>query len=695
MCHAGWREGDDVFLYGDMHGVRRSRDGGRTWHYLNAKGHAAWGASGIARDPVDPNRIIAFGARVWESPTAMLSTSTDGGVTFAYNTDVPNGANYDHRIKCNQIACWPVSGGSAATRKWRVTAWHDQNNSAVTLLTSNNGGQSWTGATIAGWNGRRVHRLLQSPHAAGTLYAATNQGLFVSGNDGVAWSQLATGDIRDVWEDPAVAGRLIFARYADGLWYRAAAGAGFAQILARSAVTSMAVGGVFGGHKRRLFASRSQAADNYSDRRIYVQEWTMSGAPLASVSNSYTTSGWFRGNTIAYDPSDASEHWRIVAGEGWHGIYPSQTNTLECCVEGYGVPWISTDGGQNWRMSGTGYNGENMQGLGFDFWDPAWIGMGISDVFLYESANSGDYFTRQGYNMGGFFGVVGGNSPSCNGVIRIPQQSSIAAARGRRIALVGNNFGNTALLRRDANATSWTQIAGADGRSFMDISRQNSNLVYVDNLRSLDAGGSFGGLVYRVCGVSAQNGNHVVGHNGAGSFWTSTDAGSTWTGWFSTGQGIRMGSFNRFALSPHDWTKCVTRGAGDDVVLRNGGAQITLNLRGALAAAMGAVPGHWYLSGIGWCPLNPRRIYACGNAPGGSMVWRGMISADVTSCAWTDITTNFTRTVQPPFKKIHPVTGDVFVGKGGGVHALPPPDGLHPVSIWANLPKPFPNGAAY
>jgi hypothetical protein len=77
------------------------------------------------------------------------------------------------------------------------------------------------------------------------------------------------------------------------------------------------------------------------------------------------------------------------------------------------------------------------------------------------------------------------------------------------------------------------------------------------------------------------------------------------------------------------------------------------------------------------------------------MVWRGMISADFTSCAWTDITTNFTRTVQPPFMKIHPVTGDVFVGKGGGVHALPPPDGLHPASIWANLPKPFPNGAAY
>ena len=704
MCHAGWREGDDVFLYGDMHGIRRSRDGGRTWHYLNAWGHAGWGASAIARDPVDPNRIIAMGGRVWETSTAVLTTSVDGGNTFPHVTNVPNGTNYNHRVKTNQICYWPVSGGSSATRKWRVTAWHENGGGTsgdVTLLTSTNGGVSWTSAIIAGWSGRRVHRLLQSPHAEGTLYAATNTGLLVSTNNGVSWTSLATGDWRDVWEDPAAAGRLIAARHADGIWHRpagAATSTSFALVLNRTRIVSMAVGGLFaGGARRRIFASRAEWVDNWSDRRMYCQEWVLSAAPLASVSDNYTTSGWFRGNTIPYDPSDGSEHTRMAAGDGFHGFYPSQTNDQECCLEGFGVPWITTDGGRNWRMSGTGYNGENWQALAFDPWDPAWIGAGLADVYCLESANAGDFFTRQGYNGNALISAAGiAQSWSCGGIARIPYRPEVPANKqGRRISLAGNNHGNCLLLRRDANATSWTQIAGPAYRNTIEISRTNGNKVYVYNLRSTDAGDSFVSMAYAIVGASPQNGDNIVGHNGSGAYARSTDGGANWTAWFSTGVSCNIGTGIRACISPHDWNMCIVPGSGEDVVLRNGSDQRTLNLRGAFEAVGGPVPSYWTISGLGWCPRDPRVIYATGRAPGGPAVWRGVFNAGYTAVTWTDITTNYPRTVQPSYMKIHPVTGDVFVGKGGGIHALPAPGALHPSSIWANLPKPLPNGATY
>lgn len=702
-----WREGDQILAIGDMHGARRSLDGGVTWHHMNAYGLAGWGGGCGAIDPVDPNRIIVQIARTWAATTAVVGLSKDGGNTFPWVTTLPEAANNFHRIKSNQLVCWPVTGGTPATRIWRMFTWHNNGSTGdhsgdVRLYTSTNGGETWgTGVIQVGWFGRKVRRLIQSPYAQGTMYAATSSGLLVTTNDGASWTTLATGDWRDVWEDPVVQGRLLAARYSDGIWVRAAGsatGTGFTQVLAVGNVLSLGVSGLYDTNKRRIYTNRPYWIGN--DRYIYCQEWNTGSNPISTVSFEYTPSGWFKGVPVALDPSDISGHTVYPNGDGWNSILPSQTNALDAVMaDGFGMPWKTVDGGRTWRVSGTGFMGENWQGWAFDRNDPNWVGMGLADVFIYESDNKGDFFVKRGYN-GNFLVEQAGilQSWCCGGFQRVPDHASVPAnKRGRRIAFAGNNHGNCLLVRRDASVGAWSTIAGATYRNFIRVSPTNYNLVYAYNLRSFDAGDTWGGMTYPICGVSVQNGNHVIGHNGAGTFLTSTDAGTSFVAWFSTGVSINFGAGVRCALSPHDWTKFIVPTSNGDVVFRNGAAQTTLNLRGALQTAQGSIPSYWNISALAWCPINPRRIYAMGDNPGGSMVWQGILNESYTACTWTDITTNFPRTVQPCFMETHPITGELYAGKGAGVWVKTVPVGEtpHASSTWVGLPKPLPNGQAY
>jgi hypothetical protein len=167
---------------------------------VNVSGRVA----AIAVDPRDPAHVLCGAANggVWESH--------DRGASWAPRTD------YQATLAVGAIAFDPrnpatVYCGTGEGNWWAFLG--------AGILRSTNGGASWSTLCTAPFVGQGFYDLLVDPADSNHLLAATTNGLYVSTNAGVNWTQRRSARTWSISMAPAGGpGAEILAASSDGLW---------------------------------------------------------------------------------------------------------------------------------------------------------------------------------------------------------------------------------------------------------------------------------------------------------------------------------------------------------------------------------------------------------------------------------------------------------------------------------------------
>jgi photosystem II stability/assembly factor-like uncharacterized protein len=216
------------------HAIYRTTDNGVTW--TEARPLSITNLVNIARDPGNPNRLVAIG------PNSIPLRTEDGGQTFTvlprYVVTQPNGHPFESVIaiapngvwyggtshnavlrSIDQGATWELrSSGLPSTPSQGIQRIliDPRNADRVYVLigstTSNlystvNGGMSW--APHAGVCGTGCVDIALDPNAPDELLVASGNGLYASSNAGQTWTQRDARAFSTVRFDPVVAGRVL------------------------------------------------------------------------------------------------------------------------------------------------------------------------------------------------------------------------------------------------------------------------------------------------------------------------------------------------------------------------------------------------------------------------------------------------------------------------------------------------------
>ncbi|HEY0782239.1 MAG TPA: hypothetical protein VGE98_07290, partial [Thermoanaerobaculia bacterium] len=156
--------------------------GGATWNGLSCPGATPLIGGATAVDPAS-GRVLAVAL----NPFGLVAS--DDGTTlhpFGSGLPTPDSALYYSA----RLAFDPTSAGTVLLTTGALLNG---------VYRSTDSGAHWT-AAANGLPGARVQDLLLDPHAAGTLYVATDRGVFASSDRGTSWSPLGEGLTR-----PAIA----------------------------------------------------------------------------------------------------------------------------------------------------------------------------------------------------------------------------------------------------------------------------------------------------------------------------------------------------------------------------------------------------------------------------------------------------------------------------------------------------------
>lgn len=209
------QDGHSAFMAA-VGGYYRSQDSGVSWHLIKSDFQNA--PVDVAIDPSDPARIYVVAQNV-----PCLYVSTDGGATLAANAALP----------------------STVTQARQIAVGKD----ATTLYLSNDGrmfyspdrGQTWVERTaLSADPTTSIIKLIIDPTDAKTLYAAVatastgNEGIFATHDGAVTWQQLTSGTesaslTADLAINPTNPAQIWSAQY-DGVWVSADRGVHWSNV---------------------------------------------------------------------------------------------------------------------------------------------------------------------------------------------------------------------------------------------------------------------------------------------------------------------------------------------------------------------------------------------------------------------------------------------------------------------------------
>ena len=179
--------GGSVVLAGDVHGVSRSVDGGKTW---SAVPSAPAGARGFRPSVTQPS-YVALDSIDTTGPYDQITLwmSDDAGATWRSSTlssqCTPLGG-----YKCPNYPAYAVDPFNPS-RRWAAYNYTEQGD-LPTIFTSTDGGASWPELNFSL---PLTRALAADPTVPGRLLTGTDGGLFVSADGGASWQPL--GDLPD------------------------------------------------------------------------------------------------------------------------------------------------------------------------------------------------------------------------------------------------------------------------------------------------------------------------------------------------------------------------------------------------------------------------------------------------------------------------------------------------------------------
>jgi len=211
-------------------GLYKTVDGGKTWNQVLKGANQSTGASGLAIDPVDPNKMFAamwdFRRKGWtfrsggDGPTAPSSSglfrTADGGATWTEVT--PENAKGFPKKPYGRIAV-----AIAPSNAKRVYAFVESTDSA--LFVSDDGGATWDKRDKSNWMVWRPFyfaNLIVDPKNPDRVFK-TDGPLILSEDAGKSFTvvggfQGAHGDMHDIWIDPTNP-QTLAAGDDGGMWY--------------------------------------------------------------------------------------------------------------------------------------------------------------------------------------------------------------------------------------------------------------------------------------------------------------------------------------------------------------------------------------------------------------------------------------------------------------------------------------------
>lgn len=537
--------------------------------------------SAIAVDPTNPAHVLCGAANggVWES--------FDRGGSWAPRTD------YAATLTVGAIVFDPrnprnVYCGTGEGNWW---SWL-----GAGILRSTNGGSTWTTLCTAPFVGQGFYDLIIDPANSLHLLAATNGGLYVSTNGGVAWTLRRSATTWSLSMAPAGgASAEILAACSDGLFRSTNGGTTWTNVALPGAPAPFS--------RLAVSIARSNPAVAYA--------WGARGA----TAHLFRRAGgaW---TAVPLPPG-------VSTGQAWYDWYvaaaPDRDTQVYCgAIESYrgdlaGAAWT-------WRnLSNKGSSGDSIHpdqhAIGFEPGNPNTIYIG-NDGGLYRSPDRGITWA------------------SCNNGLVISEFEYLAQNIGSSRWIIGGTQDNG--TERWTGSSTWTHVADGDGGDCA-VNRTNPNIVFhtyygMSPERSM-TGGDFGSwawlpppvpagegsLFYPPLEVSASSGDTIA--MGGDALYVSRNNATTWTR-------LTFPSAARASAMYIPNANTIYVGATDGRVFRT-------NWSGAAWGALAALTtprASAYVSDILVDPTNPNRIWVTYTSLGGGRVFR----SDDAGAHWID-----------------------------------------------------------
>ena len=643
---------DIIYLSHDVAGVWRSRDGGDSWRKTLDQGLFVSSGQSIEVDPVDSSIVLFEADNGWNwmaSGYEGLFRSTDGGDEWelVLQTDT----HYDpglHRLYRHNIAYDRSSATGKRAERW-YAAFPDHG-----VFRSEDGGETWSPTPVSSLVGHDIVYALQTHPSDGvTVYLATSLGLFVSHDRGDFFAPLGNlpaGAVSSLAVDPNTPDVVFATVLDDGLYRSTDGGATFALVR--------------GGDVASVFQN-----PGFSETLYLV------GLGSNTVITHDGGASWIEDMETEPELGLGREaSWKSKIAGRLTGIVPDPENHREAVAFSRATLWKTTDGGEVFEDSSTGFTGFAWSwwncGAAFDPRDPDRFAFFNCDVGMTITSNGGLWFERRNDQAWDWYGsgLIDWIGTYAGSFQPLPGSPSLVAS-------VGSYF-KTKLMSTLDEGDTWELPAGqSDERNlFIAYHPNDPNFVYAGKQFSLNGGatfqdvdfGSYATLDPAILGMCNAYPDTVYAiTEDRRRILRSDDRGSSWSEYVHAGWAFKkLDSLPTFAVDPIDPDRVFTIDQAGDLAIYDG---LSWTSTGVLQLAGGTGYGN-FVRTVAIDPRDNGVVYAGMQASGLSCVWRSLDGGGT----WQDITENLPRLGMTAMA-VNPHTGELFKGSAIGTWIYPPP----------------------
>jgi len=615
-----------VYLSVDQSGVWRSDDGGGHWE-PKFKGFYAYGARSIAVDPLNPLVVLAAGFLGFNARDAAkypnryqgIFLTIDGGESWRMvrRTDF-----YKQAAKGSLFAFAATVGDEKHKRcslVWCATAREG-------LLRSENGGESWVKTDFKEAD---IHALAQLQDGSKTMLMASPRGLWSYSDSGVEEiGQGLSTFPRSIAVSRAEPQQVQVALGLDGVAISNDGGRTFSPSVKQFSfpllpmdVTDIAVSPV-------------------DANRLYLRANLVGQPPFSSADGGNT---WDRPQAV--DPEGLLDKPGFYFSSPF-APHPIDPKTCLHVTNGRARIIRTTDGGETWRFSGSGFSGARMADILFP----------DSDTMIFCLTDHGMWLTRDG-----------GQSFSEISTPRVHDAKSVSAAavRGEHIVAGFGAWGKKGLLVSHNAGKSFQALPELEDQySFVAFHPEIPGRVYAGQYTSEDFGKTWHRLPKIVRAMSPDGTVlYAVASNGKASsvLMASLDGGFSFTS--KAVLGFPVQAINQVIATEKDTLLlATTRGI---FRFEQGRGELRDYRHGLNKDFFGTM----HVSAIASDPNNPDRVYA-GRRALGYGNGNGVFMSSDNGRSWQDMNLNLAPGITVFAIKICPFSGSVYLGTSFGTFRL-------------------------
>ena len=679
----------------DVAGMWRSENGGKNWEMVYG-GFYAKGVFSVAIDPVNKNRVIAYGGAPTQDASAKyanmangLYLSEDGGKTWEFVLQQKGAAlklnftesiaydpsSYDPDKDMCTVAYWsrpwelqdmPASGAPYYTGEAVKTFDKAEGDDVLTpyredtnaLWKTTDGGVTWNPVCTGFTDG-----IVKVHPTNGTVYVSNLDGFHRSTDGGKTFTTVKSGmiyglDVINTYPDN------VYINDSEGVWISNDSGVTFSKkniLNFPDSVDTTTPDGIVRNLKvnpknpdNMVIASHG-IYSNYNSKKYYTTNFF--GVLMWSEADYDSSKDFFKANN-----RDTCYVWSPNGDKVW----------------AFGGDWIvsSTDGGKTYSWDYNGGSAVYMDGrAAFNIYDPDIFYYGAQDFHGALTTDGGDTWKHiwKWTNHTGTDGTGQGYG-SVYGAYAVDAQTLVAIASvggwgaERRIFMsydAGETWTDTGVVVTKNTSYKWAEMCYQ--------SPTNKDVIFAGNFRSADKGVSWTELqgVDVVCCHNPYNNKELYGYDNKGNIKVSYDDGATWQSVTTAKMpdGITNGTINDMAYDGINNILYYVSGTSASrsiykFTLADGKTtDLTKNL---VAGEFGVA-----IQLVAIDPVNPEIVYVGGNRTmyvQENSVQRstdGGLTFEVISTGSPDsVISGPTGGIQPYDMLVHPETGELWVSNG-------------------------------